>query len=398
MSFVNIYEQSNIILDNFIKEKISKYSQYRNFDYGPNYPHKAVSGLSPYISKGIIKEEYILNTINKSKNNSDKFIQEVLWRTYWKGWLERHKEVWTDYKDGVRHEKENIYDSVLAEKYEKAINGKTGLEPYDEWINQLKSTGYLHNHTRMWLASIWIHYFGLPWQLGAQLFYDHLLDADIASNTLSWRWVAGMQTLGKKYIATSQNIMKFSLSRFKSFSLPKLISVDVSFKKYRTNEISYDCNFILDSNKKNAFFVVENNLDINFIKKNKENIFIVLLLQTERIGKNLSPLSKNFQKSCSTDFMNLCKQYNIKIKKIDISKSFDTCLKILKEEKIFNTYSDYITIGFEKDRVKRLIASLKEQNISYNFFTSNFYKEVWNFCNKGFFNFKKSFDKFYIFN
>ena len=395
MSFVNIYEQSNIILDNFIKEKISKYSQYRNFDYGPNYPHKAVSGLSPYISKGIIKEEYILNTINKSKNNSDKFIQEVLWRTYWKGWLERHKEVWTDYKDGVRHEKENIYDSVLAEKYEKAINGKTGLEPYDEWINQLKSTGYLHNHTRMWLASIWIHYFGLPWQLGAQLFYDHLLDADIASNTLSWRWVAGAQTLGKKYIATSQNIMKFSLSRFKSFSLPKLTSVDIPFKKYITNEINYNNDFILDSNKKNAFIVVENNLDINFIIENKDNIFIVLLLQTDSVENNISPISKKFQNSCSNDFMNLCKQNNINIKRIDISKCFSECLKVLKDEKIFNAYSDYITTGFEKDTITKLITSLKNENISYNFFLSNFYKEVWSFCNKGFFNFKKNFDKFY---
>ena len=109
----------------------------------------------------------------------------------------------------------------------------------------------------MWFASIWIHYFGLPWQLGAKLFYDHLLDADIASNTLSWRWVAGLQTEGKKYIANSHNIMKFSLSRFKSFNLPKLISKDIPFKKYTLNEINYNNDFIIDPNKKNAFFVVE---------------------------------------------------------------------------------------------------------------------------------------------
>ncbi len=392
----SVYYKSKKILENFLKEKISKYSQYRNFDYGPNQPHKAVSGLSPYISKGIIKEEYILNKINESNNNSDKFIQEVLWRTYWKGWLERHTEVWLDFKDSLKIGLDSISDNELAETYEKATNGNTKLEPYDEWINQLKSTGYLHNHARMWFASIWIHYFGLPWQLGAQLFYDHLLDADIASNTLSWRWVAGMQTLGKKYIATNQNIMKFSLSRFKNFSLPKLIPIDIPYKKYRTNEINYKNDFILEPNKKNAFLVVENNLDFNFIKDNKENIFIVLLLQIDSIENNLSPISKKFQSVCSADFINLCKQHNISVKKIDISKSFDTCLKILKEEKIFNTYSDYITVGFEKDRFNRLVVSLKEQNISYNFFLSNFYKEVWNFCNKGFFNFKKSFDKFYF--
>lgn len=134
---------------------------------------------------------------------------------------------------------------------------------------------------------------------------------------------------------------------------------------------------------------------MNFIKKNKDNIFIVLLLETNNSKNNLSPISKNFQTRCSIDFINLCKQYNINIKKIDISKSFSECLKILQEEKIFNTYSDYITTGFEKDRVKRLILSFKEHKISYNFFLSNFYKEVWSFCSKGYFNFKKSFDKFY---
>ena len=70
-------------------------------------------------------------------------------------------------------------------------------------------------------------------------------------------------------------------------------------------------------------------------------------------------------------------------------------MKILKEEEIFNTYSNYITVGFEKDIVKKLITTLKKHDISYNFFLSNFYKEAWSFCNKGFFNFKKSFNKFY---
>ena len=395
MNKFDVYKKSKDILENFLQEKITKYSQYRNFDYGPNYPHKVVSGLSPYISKGIIKEEYILNKINDCTNISDKFIQEVLWRTYWKGWLERHQEVWSEYRDSIELELENIQHSGLTEKYEQAINGKTNLEPYDEWINQLKNTGYLHNHTRMWFASIWIHFFGLPWQLGAKLFYDHLLDADIASNTLSWRWVAGLQTQGKKYIATSQNIMKFSLSRFKSFNLPRLTSIDIPFKKYTLNEINCNNDFILDPNKKNAYLVVENNLDINFIEQNRDNIFIVLLLQTSNFKNNLSRISEKFQTSCSIDFINLCKQHDINIKKIDISKCFSQCLKILKEEKIFNTYSDYITLGFEKDIITKLITSFKNHNISYNFFLSNFYKEVWSFCNKGFFNFKKNFDKFY---
>ena len=88
---------------------------------------------------------------------------------------------------------------------------------------------------------------------------------------------------------------------------------------------------------------------------------------------------RKFQTSCSTDFINLCKQHNINIKKVDISKCFNQCLKILKDEKIFDTYSDYITVGFENDTITRLITSLKDHGISYNFFLRRFYKEVWNF-------------------
>ena len=147
--------------------------------------------------------------------------------------------------------------------------------------------------------------------------------------------------------------------------------------------------------KKNAFLVVENNLDINFIKHNKDNISIVLLLDTNIFKDNLSSLSKKFQASCSGDFINYCEKNNINIKKVDISKSFNQCLKILKDEKISEIYSEYITIGFEKDTVKKLITFLEKHDITYNFFLSNFYKEVWNFCNKGFFNFKKNFDNFF---
>ena len=80
--------------------------------------------------------------------------------------------------------------------------------------------------------------------------------------------------------------------------------------------------------------------------------------------KNLSPISKKFQTSCSTDFINLCKQHNINIK-IDISKCFNHCLKILKMKK-YLIYSDYITVGFENDTDTRLI-TFKDHGISYNF-------------------------------
>ena len=94
------------------------------------------------------------------------------------------------------------------------MNGQTGLACFDAWATELVDTGYLHNHARMWFASIWIFTLGLPWRLGADFFYRHLLDGDAASNTLGWRWVAGLHTRGKPYPADAQNIATFTAGRF----------------------------------------------------------------------------------------------------------------------------------------------------------------------------------------
>jgi deoxyribodipyrimidine photo-lyase len=77
---------------------------------------------------------------------------------------------------------------------------------FDDWAQELVATGYLHNHARMWFASIWIFTLRLPWELGADFFLRHLIDGDPASNTLSWRWVGGLHTPGKTYLATADNI------------------------------------------------------------------------------------------------------------------------------------------------------------------------------------------------
>jgi deoxyribodipyrimidine photo-lyase len=92
--------------------------------------------------------------------------------------------------------------------------GRTGIACMDAWARELVETGYLHNHARMWFASIWCFTLRLPWQLGADLFLRHLLDADAASNTLSWRWVAGLQTRGKHYVAREENIARYTGGRF----------------------------------------------------------------------------------------------------------------------------------------------------------------------------------------
>jgi deoxyribodipyrimidine photo-lyase len=148
-------------------------------------------------------------------HKADKFIAEVWWRTYWKGWMEQRPAVWAQYRDDLtRLHNEVQTQSGLRARWEDACLGQTGIAPFDHWAKELAETGYLHNHARMWFASIWIFTLELPWQLGADFFLRHLLDGDAAVNTLSWRWVAGIQTQGKTYLADPSNIAKFTDGRF----------------------------------------------------------------------------------------------------------------------------------------------------------------------------------------
>lgn len=193
------------------------YEEGRNYDLG--YPHNRVSYLSPYISRKILSEAEIIKTVLSifSLNQSEKFVQEVLWGTYWRSWLHNNQQVWDSYRYSLKSLLTELHSgNKYTDIYQKAISARTGINCFDSWVSELISTGYLHNHTRMWFASIWIFGLKLPWQLGADFFFTHLLDADPASNTLGWRWVAGIQTKGKKYIATEENIKKFTGGRFKS--------------------------------------------------------------------------------------------------------------------------------------------------------------------------------------
>lgn len=193
-----------------------QYAQRRNFDFGAGR-HEAVSTLSPYIRARLLTEPEVARAALQHHRtaDADKFLSEVFWRTYWKGWLELRPAVWQMYvADLTRLRDEVQTQSGLRQRWADACLGQTGIAPFDVWAQELAQTGYLHNHARMWFASIWIFTLDLPWQLGADFFMRHLLDGDAAVNTLSWRWVAGIQTAGKTYLATEDNIAKFTDGRF----------------------------------------------------------------------------------------------------------------------------------------------------------------------------------------
>jgi deoxyribodipyrimidine photo-lyase len=188
------------------------YAAGRNSDHGPD-ELGAVSRLSPYVRYRLIDEHEVVAQVlaRHSLAASEKFVQEVLWRTYWKGWLELRPAVWSRYLDEAKRERDALADTAALTDAEV---GNTGIAGFDDWAREIVATGTLHNHARMWFASIWIFTLRLPWALGADFFLRHLIDADAASNTLSWRWVAGLQTPGKTYLATADNIARYTGGRF----------------------------------------------------------------------------------------------------------------------------------------------------------------------------------------
>jgi len=203
-------------LERFAPNMGCDYAQGRNFDRGVG-AHRDVSMLSPYIRRRLLTEQEVIATAIKSQGAeaSAKFIDEVIWRSYFKGWLEQRPEVWDSYAAGLRQDLAKMQgDAGLRHAIHAAETGQTGLSYFDSWALELIETGYLHNHARMWFASIWIFTLKLPWRVGADFFLRHLFDGDPASNTLSWRWVAGLHTRGKPYVAQAGNIARFTEERF----------------------------------------------------------------------------------------------------------------------------------------------------------------------------------------
>lgn len=172
--------------------------------------------MSPYLRYRLLTEREVVKAVleNHPYEAVAKFIEEVCWRTYWKGYLEMRPGLWDRYVADLERIRAGEQSVELRERLDRARSGRTGLECFDVWVRQLTSTGWLHNHARMWMASIWIFTLELPWQSGAAFFLEHLLDGDPASNTLSWRWVAGLHTAGKHYLARADNIAKYTEGRF----------------------------------------------------------------------------------------------------------------------------------------------------------------------------------------
>ena len=355
-------------LNNFVENNLSEYSKLRNFDYGPDN-RSNISCLSPYITHGIINEkEVIKKSLDKfSFAKNEKFIQEVLWRTYWKGWLELRPSVWTDFLIELKKIKGDFQSN---QNYKNAIDGKTNVECFNYWVNELKENNYLHNHTRMWFASIWIFTLNLPWQLGAEFFMQYLYDGDAASNTLGWRWVAGVQTQGKHYLASEWNIKKFTNNRFSNIKLNENAPPKISEKKYSILKQDFTNPENIDQNN---LIIFENNLcfETSDFQNNKFKKFYIISNKNENRCIKLSEKVLKFKSSLIQDQEQRFKNQSIDCEVIDISE-------IKKIEKAVGLYP---TIGENLDY-------LNSNTFKINFLYRELDQNSWQYCNKGFFNFK----------
>ncbi len=358
-------------LDHFIENEITNYNFKRNFDLGPK-KRENVSCLSPYITHRLINEYETVKIVLKKYpyQKVEKFIQEVFWRVYWKGWLELRPKVWTDFVEDLKI----IEDD---EKLDQAKNGETEIDCFNDWVKELKEFNYLHNHTRMWFASIWIFTLKLPWQKGAEFFLKHLYDGDAASNTLGWRWVAGIQTKGKNYVAQSWNIEKFTNNRYQKIKLNDNAVPLVDKREYNLNQIENTDNKL--SSKNLIFF--ENDLNLEKFNLDKYQNIYSILLDNEHRKIKLDGKVLEFKKKL---IANTVKTFSKNIKLISNSSYFD----LLNEKRDFDVI--YPSIGENKSFLNNLI---KKADLKVNFLKDERDIFCWKFSNKGYFNFKSNIPK-----
>jgi hypothetical protein len=363
----NIFDQAEKELNNFIQKDILSYSKNRNYDFGPER-RSNVSVLSKYISHRVINEYDVIGSALSSYPLSkiEKYIQEVFWRIYWKGWLEHRPMVWSDYLSYTYSDNNNT-------DYNNAIEGTTGIACFDSWVAELKDKNYLHNHTRMWFASIWIFTLNLPWQLGANFFMRHLFDGDSASNTLSWRWVAGLQTVGKHYLATASNISKYTNNKFEPKNLNEDASPLTDNKIYKIQDINYTNT----EQSSDSLIMFDNDLslkDSEHLLGKYKYIYLIHLPNESRCIK-LSDNVINFKYAVLKDFSDIYTKSEIlnggDIKKvIDANQNIDVIYPCIGENLSFlEKYND-------------------DTKLNYIYRYEDLF--CWKYAKKGFFNFKKN--------
>ena len=362
----------------------SYYRDNRNYSFDLKNNRNTTSLLSPYIRYRLLSEEDIIKktlSINPF-TKTEKFIQEIYWRTYWKGWLEHRPDVYDDY---LTQRNELLKNLSNTSKYQKTIEGETHLTFFNDWVKKLKKDGYLHNHIRMWFASIWIFTLELPWQLGANFFMENLLDGDPASNTLSWRWVAGIQTKGKHYLARKNNITKYG-----NLNINENIKLNEQAACLKENKDYFAKNLVFDiSENINLDSILIPTDDLNFIENNKfryKNIFSGIPFNDYNDHKFTQQVKDHIKNITISNFKDndFYSDYEYIIEFENYYQSFSAWIKT-KNLKTIGL--PYVPTGNWKKIYKKLIN--KNPSINFVYLHRKYDMQAWKFANKGFFNFKK---------
>ena len=351
--------------------------------------NKTTSLLSPFIRYRLISEENVLKKILEKYELRDceKFVQEIYWRTYWKGWLEHRPSVYSDYLE----DRNKLIEELGNKKfYLNAISGNTNLSFFNKWVNTLKEDGYLHNHVRMWFASIWIFTLKLPWQLGADFFMQHLLDGDPASNTLSWRWVAGIHTKGKNYLARKSNIEKYSNIKISNNEiLNENATPLIEDKIYNVNELKLN----YDYNLEDIEYIIIPTDDLNILKDlnhKKVKVFTGLSKEDYNDHSFSEKVINHIKDICISNFKDDNFYNNIQID-IEFENYFNSLDKWISKYQIKEVHLPYVTQGNWKKIYKKIIK--KYPSINFINFNRKYDVNSWIFSKKGYFKFKQNIPK-----
>ncbi len=251
-----------------------------------NYVDGAITKLSPYISRGLISVKTIFDSLlqkNISPNEVVKFVQQLAWREYFQH-VWQHKNIDED----IKSNQENFIDNYFSEAIYQA---STGIHAIDLAIQEFYKTGYLHNHLRLYIASLACNVAQSHWKMPAQWMYYYLLDADWASNSCSWQWVGGSFS-SKKYYANQENINHYtktwqqhtfldkSYEEIREMNVPQHLTSKIDLK-LKTN-LPTKSDLVVDKSKKT---VIYNFYNLDPLWHKAEDVNRILLLEPSHFEK-----------------------------------------------------------------------------------------------------------------
>ena len=259
-----------------------KYAKTRNFINGD------VTYLSPYLSRGVISVKQIKEAVLQKgfkPYEIEKFLQELAWREY-------YQRVWQVKKELIFSDLKQQQPDFIHHQVPTAINtASTGIEVIDAQIIEFYTSGYLHNHIRMYLAAIICNNAKAHWLAPSTWMYYHLLDGDLASNSCSWQWVAASFS-SKKYYCNQENINKYTgtnqLQTFLDDSYEDIATMPVPTALEAITTIDFKTNLpqtdvpILDNSKPTLLY---NSYNLDPLWRATENVNRVLLLEPSHFNK-----------------------------------------------------------------------------------------------------------------